>query len=311
MNERHEIKIEVNAANPVEYLACCGIFEIASRFDETSSAHWQTDGATGFVMETDLSEIELLKIILPTLTNLNLWEAVYKNGGRRKLSNSTKSKDDKLIRLEILFFRKENQAVKIALDWWYETIREDEKFSSSKWKMYAAQQNPEQLSEEFANEGVKNLRNSEISSLTGLLKAQIKSQSKFGFDPRPCTNALDLGFVPNDLSAKDKGFPTYLFAEMLSVFGAQFFFPARTGRPKDTNSTRSWQAIIRDNKRDERFIYCLWNEPVPISLARVLASNRRVSFHDSLTFKSVKDRRGDYLGNLKFSTLANPTDQMR
>lgn len=308
MNERHEIKIEVNAANPVEYLACCGIFEIASRFDETALAHWRTDGATVFVLETVLSESELLDIIVPTSTNLSLWEAAYKNGRRRKLLNSAKSKDDKLTRLEVIFSHKESQTVKIVLDWWYETIREDEKFSSSKWKMYAAQQNPEQLSEEFANEGVKKLKNSEILSLTDLLKAQIKSQSKFGFDPRPCTNALDLGFVPNDLSAKDKGFPTYLFAEMLSVFGAQFFFPPRTGRPKDTSSTRSWQEVITNKKRDDFFIYCLWIEAIPISLARVLASNCEVSFHKSLAFKSLKDKRGDYLGNLKFSTLADSTN---
>ena len=76
MNERHETIIEVNALNPVEYLACCGIFEIAARFDETALAHWQSEDTTIFALESVLSEKELLEIIVPSLTDWNKWKSV-------------------------------------------------------------------------------------------------------------------------------------------------------------------------------------------------------------------------------------------
>lgn len=309
MSERNLIKIEVNHANPVEYLACCGIFEIASRFDETTLAHWQIgDGETFFNLETVLNEQELLEIIISTFSNLNKWEAVYSDGRRRNLSSQTKNNEDELIQLEVVVSNKFGQESKIVFDWWYEIIKEDGTTGNSKWKMFAARQNPEQISEKFINESIKLLKNNDVSSLTDLLRTMIKSQSKFGFDPRPCVNALDLGFVPNDIGKK---FPTYLYAEMLSVFGAHFFFPIRTAQPRETKSTRSWTQGLINNKREDYFTYCLWLNKCPISLARVLASTGNDSTDKTVIFNSVKDRRGDYLGNLKFSTLVNTKTKFR
>jgi CRISPR-associated protein Csb3 len=308
MNGRNLIKIEVNHTNPVEYLACCGIFEIASRFDETTLAHWQVDDSeTSFNLETISSEQELLEIIIQAFSDLNNWEAVYVKGKRRNLSHQAKNTEDEVIRLEVVVSNKFGQENKIVFDWWYEVIKEDGKTRNSKWKMYAARQNPEQISERFVNESIKLLKNTEISSLTNLLKTMIKSQSKFGFDPRPCVNALDLGYVPNDIG---KGFPTYLYAEMLSVFGAHFFFPTRTAQPRETKSTRSWIQNSINNKREDHFIYSLWLNKCPISLARVLASTGNVLTNKSVAFNSVKDRRGEYLGNLKFSTLGSTKNEI-
>jgi hypothetical protein len=84
---------------------------------------------------------------------------------------------------------------------------------------------------------------------------------------------------------------------MLSMFGAQFFFPSRTAKAKDAKSTRAWI----EESRNELFIYYLWSEGIVISLARVLASNSKVSFAKSIALKSLKSKRGDYLGNLTFS----------
>ncbi len=286
MSERHEIKIEVNALNPVEYLACCGIFEIASRFDETALAQWQSGDMTTFVLESVLSEKELLEIILSTLTDWNKWKVI---------ANDAKE----VIRLEASFSGANDQRAKFIFDWWYESLTPDGKFKNTIWKMFAARQNVQQMSNTFVSEGGKKLKAESVATFSELLKLTFKSQSKFGFDPRPSVSALDLGYATNDLGAKDKGLPTYLFAEMLSIFGAQFFFPSRTASTKETKPTRAW---VKESE-DDSFIYCLWHERVLISLARVLASNCEVSSAESMTLKSLKSKRGDYLGNLTFSVV--------
>lgn len=284
MNERHEIKIEVNALNPVEYLACCGIFEIAARFDETTLAHWQSGDTTTFALESDVSEKELLEIIISTLTDWNKWKVVAND-------------KNEVIRLEASFSDANDQTEKFIFDWWYESLTPEGKFKNTTWKMFAARQNVQQMSNTFVSEGKKRLKAGSETTFSELLKLTFKSQSKFGFDPRPSVNALDLGYATNDLSARDKGLPTYLFAEMLSIFGAQFFFPSRTVSTKEAKPTRAW--VVESD--DDFFIYCLWHERVLISLARVLASNCEVSFNESMTLKSLKSKRGDYLGNLTFS----------
>jgi hypothetical protein len=284
MNKRHEIKIEVNALNPVEYLACCGIFEIASRFDETALAHWQSGDITTFGLESVISEKELLEIILSTLADWSKWKAI---------ANDAKE----VVGLEASFSGTGDQREKFILDWWYESVTPERKFKNSTWKMFAARQNVQQISNTFVSEGEKILKAEGTTSITELLRQTFKSQTKFGFDPRPSVNALDLGYVANDLSGKEKGLPTYLFAEMLSMFGAQFFFPSRTAKAKDAKSTRAWI----EESRNELFIYYLWSEGIVISLARVLASNSKVSFAKSIALKSLKSKRGDYLGNLTFS----------
>ena len=292
MNERKVIEIEVNATNPVEYLACLGIFEIASRFDETTLAHWKMDESkTIFVIESDkLDDKTLLEIIVPTLTDWKNWEVIENEKG-------------KPISLKVNFSNAENIIKSVFFDWWYENIAENGDMENSSWKMYAAGQNPKQIvATKLIPKGEKEIKGKQITSINQIFRLTIKTQSKFGFDPRPCVNALDLGFVPNDLSAKDKGVPTYFGLEILSTIGAQLFFPTRTANnARETKSTRGWNK----NKKDDFFIYCLWNKKIPVSLARVLASNCEVSFGKVPTHKSLKAKRGDYLGNMAFSTLTN------
>lgn len=293
MNERKPIKIEVNAANPVEYLACLGIFEIASRFDETALAHWQIDeGETFFSLETILSEQELLEIITPTLTDWKKWQVV-ENDKEKPLSLKVNFSDD------------ENSIRSISFDWWYENIARSGEMENSSWKMYAAAQNPKQIiATKLIPKGEKEIKGKKLASINQMFSLTVKTQSKFGFDPRPCVNALDLGFVPNDLSTKDKDVPTYFGLEILSTIGAQLFFPTRTAtNARETKSTRGWN----ENKKDDFFIYCLWSKKVPVSLARVLAANCNVPSEKAATYKSLKAKRGDYLGNMAFSTLTNST----
>jgi hypothetical protein len=281
MNDRHEIKLEVNALNPVEYLACCGIFEIAARFDETALAHWQSGDTTAFVLDSASSARELLEIILPTLTDWSEWEAVT-NGL------------EEVIRLEAIFFGPNGQSEKFILDWWYESLTHEGGINKSGWKMYAGQQKAEKITLDM----IQKCQKLSCESLPEILRQTSKVSGSFGFDPMASRNALDVGYSPNDLNLPVITNP---FSQLLAMFGAQNFFATRTKQANEIVSSRGW---MKESRR-YFFDYSLWLMPVPIVLARSLANApAQVPESKTIRFRSLRATRDKY-SNL---TLSFPTD---
>ncbi len=284
MNETKLIEIEVNPANPVEYLACLGIFEIASRFDEAALGHWKTDDSkTVFVIESEkLSDEELLEIIVPTLSDWNKWKVVAND-------------EKEVVRLEANFLNAENKTEKFTFDWWYESLTEDGEINKSGWKMYAGQQKAEKIALDMTQKCQKLT----CENLTDVLKQTSKVSGSFGFDPSASRNALDVGYSPNDLNLPVVTNP---FAQLLAMFGTQNFFSTRTKQSNQIVSSRGW---TRENRK-YFFDYSLWLTPVPISLARNLANSPQNSSESKIkNFRSPRASRDKY-SNL---TLAFPTKQ--
>lgn len=280
MNERHEIKIEVNALNPVEYLACCGIFEIASRFDETSLARWQSGDTTTFALESVVSEKELLEIILSTLTDWNKWKVI---------TNDAKE----VIRLEASFSGMNDQKEKFIFDWWYESLTLDGGINKSGWKMYAGQQKAEKITLDM----IQKCQKLNCKNLSEILQQISKVSGSFGFDPMASRNALDVGYSPNDLNLPVVTNP---FSQLLAMFGAQNFFSSRTKQANEIVSSRGW---TKENRR-YFFDYSLWLMPVPIALARILANApAQVPENKTMNLRSPRATRDKY-SNL---TLSFPT----
>jgi len=48
--------VQVNPLNPVEYLACCGVFEILARFDSNATAWWELEPHPRFWLESKIDE---------------------------------------------------------------------------------------------------------------------------------------------------------------------------------------------------------------------------------------------------------------
>ena len=280
--QRHETKIEVNAANPIEYLACLGIFEIAARFDETARAHWQTNnGKTVFILESSLSEKELLEIIVTTLTDWSKWK-VFVNAAHE------------VIRLEANFSNTDKQTESFIFDWWYESLTQTGEINKSGWKMYAGQQKAEKITLDMIQKCQKLV----CENLTDVLKQTSKVSGSFGFDPSASRNALDVGYSPNDLNLPVMTNP---FSQLLAMFGTQNFFSTRTKQTNTINSSRGW---TKENRK-YYFEYSLWLMPVPIGLARNLANTpAHISAQQIRTFRSLRASRDKY-SNL---TLAIPTN---
>src|SRR5260221_10266754 len=126
MNTRHQIAVPCNPANPVDYLACCGLADFLARLDRTALTHWHTAAPFGFAMESTLAEADLLAILLATFCDSARWKFIPVRD------------TDEPARIEMEFIPEERPAFKIPLDWWYETLTPQGKISEkSAWKMYA------------------------------------------------------------------------------------------------------------------------------------------------------------------------------
>ena len=280
MNPRHVIKIPVNAANPIDYLACCGLFEIAARFDETALAHWQQAGTTDFVLDTTLPESVLCGIILSGLADWRSWRMIKTDTGE-------------VIRLEACFVSPEGRAEKFHFDWWYESLMPTGEINKSGWKMYAGQQKAEKIAADMVQKSAA----LSCASLAEILQQTSKVSGSFGFDPMASRKALDVGFSLNDL-----GLPavTNPLAQLLAMFGVQNFFTPRTRQANEIVSSRGWR---KNAPRKYAFTYSLWFAPTPISLARHLANvPRHLPPDKTQTFSAPRASRDKY-SNL---TLAVP-----
>lgn len=251
MNTRHKINIPCQPANPVDYLACCGLADILARMDRTALTHWRTAAPLGFVMESTLTEAEFLAILLATFRDTARW----------KFIRVPDTEEPSCI--EVTFAPTDRPSFTVPLDWWFETLSEKGEIAEkSAWKMYAGQQTVQKITTDMICEAAAMPA---PVSLAELLTARAPMSGRFGFDPRSSRDALNAGFSSNDL-----GLPvdTYPYAELLVTFGAGAFFPSRCRRAGDLSSARGWCG--RGEGRTG-FAYHLWPSPLPIVLARVAA----------------------------------------
>lgn len=300
------IDIQVNPHNPAQYLACCGIFEIAARFDLAATSRWDISTNPTLRIESEVAESDLVSSIIETCTRQDHW--------KERDVNSTEN----VVRIDVEF-KIQTQDQVIELDWWYETLsqqslsnkgmKEGEKIDAkSAWKMYAGRLTAEDIIKELDEakrgmiEACREISEaSVISSLGDLLTKQIGMTRRFGFDPRSSRTSLDVGF---SYDALDEPTPTYPFTEMLAVIGVQSFFPPRTAPSRQLDSTRGF---VKEPK-GIFFDYCLWLESLPIALARVCAVGAVAQPESSLIplrSKRIKER-GEY-SNLTISNLTTLT----
>jgi hypothetical protein len=286
---KHRITIPTNPANPVNYLACCGLFDLLARMDAGALGWWTTSAPVGFILESGIPEEDLLATVLDTCCSLDRWASHPASG--------------EPTRIEVNFTTPAGQSFTVPLDWWLETAELDGSIrDKSAWKMYAGNQSVTQIVRERMVPACAAIRRTvaQTAVLASLLEASFDLKGRFGFDPRGTVNALDRGYSPNDIG---EPVPTFPFAELLATFGAQSFFPARVGRAGFLASTRGWKGTD-EGEGEKGFAYTLWTEPLPVSLARLGAAKPDPTA--SRTLFSRRDGRGQY-SNLTLARTINPS----
>ena len=254
----HRITIPCNPANPVNYLACCGLFDLLARMDSGAVGSWQTKAPLAFLLESAVTEQDFAGTVLHTLCSAGCWKFLRSAGGETP------------VRVVAEFAPPGKPAFAVSLDWWLETAEQGGTIRhKSAWKMYAGQQTIEGIVGDMVTEAAKlrtTLRAGTV--LAGLLDQSAEMTGRFGFDPRASRNALDVGYSSNDLHMPVR---TFVFTELLATFGLHSFFPARIGPVGRLQSTRGWRGAD-DGEGEKGFAYCLWPEPLPMVLARLAAA---------------------------------------
>ncbi len=274
----HRITIPCNPSNPVNYLACCGLFDLLARMVSGALGWWQTKAPVAFLLESEVPETELAAMVLNTLCCARCWKFIKSQRG------------DSAVQVVAEFSPPCRPAFTVSLDWWLETAGLDGAIrDKSAWKMYAGQQTIEGILGDMLTEAAK-LRPGLRAGipLADLLDQSAEMTGRFGFDPRASRNALEVGYSPNDLHLPVR---TFVFTELLATFGLHSFFPARTGPAGKLQSTRGWRGAD-DGEGEKGFAYCLWPEPLPIELARLAAA--RPSSADARTLFAPRAMRKNY-----------------
>ncbi|MEK7483596.1 MAG: hypothetical protein AABZ60_04595 [Planctomycetota bacterium] len=289
-----KIEIQVNPQNPLQYLACCGIFEIISRFDQLVESYWNFTSETYFVIESTIYEKFLMNCLVNTFTDWeNYWQTIpFKNEIVCIEIN---------FRLDLQNEKKEINETKLCLDWWYEYLNfKGEIKEKSAWKMYAGQQTAEKITKDMVLTSCEILKKKKPVTISELINFNQGMSGRFGFDPRSSRNALDSGFSANDIGLET---PTYPFAELLAVIGSQYFFPHRTLTSSGNLSTRGWiEKKISQNEVLEYFRYRLWHSPLPITLARMIAYGGIPTDHFNTTIMFSRRASRDKYSNLTMAT---------
>lgn len=190
-----ELRIPLDPFNPGQFFACCGLFELVTKFAPGTCA--------SFVVEE---------------TRPRRAQFVVDGGGLPKLEILLEA----LRRSEFELIEEGEQATwpvrlsvagqTLVLDWWLDTFRE----KPSSLKCWAGQVTTRKLFEDLRPLVVSH------GEAATLMTAAAMSKSKFGVDPRSAWNALDFGFSP-DVHQKDAA--TYPCVEMLAAIGLQGFRP--------------------------------------------------------------------------------------
>jgi CRISPR-associated protein Csb3 len=290
--------------NPVEYLACCGVFEILARFDGDATSWWETEPQPNFWIESEVDEASLLSCLKEAFSDWGQWRSREGESHNDKFltptdvrENGEETEGDEEEAVEGISlgpqFSMNDRVIKLNVDWWYETLTPEKQIKrKSAWKMYAGQQTAEKITRAMTDAAALLLKASTVNSLTELIKVSADMTGRFGFDPRSSRNALDAGYSANDLKLP---IATRPFAELLTTIAAQHFFPHRNQQSGGITSSRGWIA-------NDVFRYALWTPPLPITLARMAAIGVAVNKDDLIMLQAKRASRDKY-SNFRMATM--------
>ncbi len=200
-----EYRVPFDPRNPGQYLACCGLFELAELGAPGGVSCFQEAGAE-FVLRTD--------------ADLPPGDLALSPQG----SFEGKPYDDKLEPLELVMAGRV-----FTLCWWLN----DAQTSKSSLKTHGGNQRPREVFDEL----VRLL--DYTPPLETLFQRMAYTTKRFGVDARAAWDAIDAGYSPNDIGQNAATFP---WVEILAVIGLQGFRPAEQKRTRFRYST--WADLL-------------------------------------------------------------------
>jgi CRISPR-associated protein Csx14 len=258
-------RIAVDLTNPGQFFACCGLLELADRLYGGAEG-WFSDSE--FRVECAVTMIDLLSILI-----MDPPEQVL------QLDNGLGVKP---LIAPLRFSFDGGATTSFILDSWM-TVRVDKGqaavVANPPWNFWSGQQTPLRIWNPVRAALARLLMTLDLEHAYKLFEQREFLTGRFGFDPGPAWNALDVGFSPNEQKISVESSPA---VELLAAVGVQRFRP-RMG------DTRDW------------FDYSTWDIPLPPPVAAAAAAGT-ISCGSGARYRSRVISRGQYAA-LGYSTI--------
>jgi len=234
-----EIVLDVDVRNPGQFFACCGVLEMASRMWGRFEVQGWFDGAEFCVLVPDVNDpLQALADRLIATKPLV-----------QPCSDAPRFEPN----IAPVWF----EPVGLRLDWWL--TPSGAATSDPMLKLWAGNQSTVKSIFPRLEKALARVVGSKAPPSRDLLRRSTPMSGRFGFDPGPGWDPLDVGFSPNEQGLDVDTAPV---TEVLAAVGLQRFRPARAdGR---------------------RLAFGVWSEPLPVIAARAVAAcalaGRRYSF---------------------------------
>jgi CRISPR-associated protein Csb3 len=302
------IRLAIDARNPGEYLAICGLLEVLSRYDANATSAWRrTTGvlpplpsAAADVCEVDTTTDEAVVAaqIAQHLGSKGEWKAVTENG-RMPLSDSVGGWCGGL---EISLLDKPV----VVVDHWYEwasvsqgKIEKLGPKDKSRWKFWAGNQEGivalvSDLIEAAGSLGA-------LLALQELLTFTMPRSSRLNLDAVATRSSIDRGISANDAAKSGVSSQGRPALELLAAIGLSAFFPPRR------EGDNAPHGVVGVRKRV--FTYCTWSPHLPLALARMAARGVEVAPSELVKREAIIGMMGQY-AYLKLARPAGITESV-
>lgn len=311
------IHLAVDARNPGEYLAVCGLLEVLGRYDATATSAWRR--RTGVLpslpsaavdvceIEASIDEAEVATELAKQLRDRAAWSAITETG-RVPLAKSIGTWTG-AIELSL-----PSKPV-VVLDYWYEWAhtaqgrivqRLEKRDGKSRWKFWAGKQDEASIKKRTYSPSLRGIAGlslhlvdaaataSSVQRLQDLLLFTSPGSSRLNLDAATTRSSIDRGISANDAARNGGSSPGRPVVELLAAIGLSAFFPPRR------KGEAAPHGVVGVERR--RFSYSTWSPHASLTLARMVARGVEVAPFELVKREATIGMMGQY-GYLK---LARP-----
>ncbi|MBN8508026.1 MAG: hypothetical protein J0L57_05380 [Burkholderiales bacterium] len=306
------IQLAIDARNPGEYLAACGLLEVLGRYDANATSAWRR--ATGVLpslpsaaadvceVNTKVDEATVAAQVGRQLGSKDAWKAITETG-RVPLAESVGGW------CGALEFSLPEKSV-LVVDHWYEWAyvvdnkilgkreKAPKRDGKSRWKLWAGKHEERGaggLAADLVASVPQNLR---ATGFQDLLNLTVAGGSGYKLDPATTRSSIDRGISAND-AKKINVERVRPLLELLAAIGLSTFFPPRR---EGDNAPHGVVGVRR-----RVFTYCTWGPHLPLALARMAARGVEVAPAELTKREAIIGMMGQY-GYLKLARPAGITE---
>lgn len=314
------ILLAIDARNPGEYLAVCGLLEVLSRYDVSVTSAWRR--VTGVLPSLLSAAVDMCEVhatideaavaaeVGQQLGAKDAWKAITE-GGRVPLAGAVRGW------CGALEFSLPEKPV-VVVDHWYEWAhasngrivqRLEKRDGKSRWKFWAGRQDEASIKKgtysasrcgiaKLSLDLVEAAQLSSVRKLQDIIAFTSPGASRLNLDAVATRSSIDRGISANDARSggRSQGRPAL---ELLAAIGLSTFFPPR--REGDSAP----HGVVGLRKRV--FTYCTWSPHLPLALARVAARGVKVAPSELVKREAIIGMMGQY-GYLKLARPAGITE---